>query len=139
MRAAALILALATSAAAFMAPRQAVAPRVAPAQAVDASSLVTAYRELYEVGGVQVTADVQQFGPIAGLVVFILAANTLYMSMGGSSDEIAEEPIPEYQFGSAVLQGAKAGDAPSQKTNAEWRAACDAKGVTSYHDFGVRM
>ena len=34
---------------------------------------VTAYRELYEVGGVQVTADVQQFGPIAGLVVFILA------------------------------------------------------------------
>ena len=138
MRAAALILALATSATAFMAPRQAVAPRVAPVN-VDASSLVTAYRELYEVGGVQVTADVQQFGPIAGLVVFILAANTLYMSMGGSSDEIAEEPIPEYQFGSAVLQGAKAGDAPSQKTNAEWRAACDAKGVTSYHDFGVRM
>ena len=139
MRAAALILALATSAAAFMAPRQAVAPRAAPMNAVDASSLVTAYRELYEVGGVQVTADVQQFGPIAGLVVFILAANTLYMSMGGSSDEIAEEPIPEYQFGSAVLQGAKAGDAPSTKSNAEWRAACDAKGVTSYHDFGVRM
>ena len=66
-------------------------------------------------------------------------ANTLYMSMGGSSDEIAEEPIPEYQFGSAVLQGAKAGDAPSTKSNAEWRAACDSKGVTSYHDFGVRM
>ena len=100
---------------------------------------VTAYRELYEVGGVQVTADVQQFGPIAGLVVFILAANTLYMSMGGSQDEIAEEPIAEYQFGSAVLSGAKAGDAPAQKTNAEWRAECDAKGVTSYHDFGVRM
>ena len=139
MRAAALILALATSAAAFMAPRHAVAPRVAPAQAVDASSLVTAYRELYEVGGVQVTADVQQFGPIAGLVVFILAANTLYMSMGGSSDEIAEEPIPEYQFGSAVLQGAKAGDATASKSNAEWRAECDSKGVTSYHDFGVRM
>ena len=76
MRAAVLILALATSAAAFMAPRQAVAPRVAPAQAVDASSLVTAYRELYEVGGVQVTADVQQFGPIAGLVVFILAVRS---------------------------------------------------------------
>ena len=56
-----------------MAPRQAVAPRAAPMNAVDASSLVTAYRELYEVGGVQVTADVQQFGPIAGLVVFILA------------------------------------------------------------------
>ena len=72
MRAAALILAMATSAAAFMAPRQAVAPRVAPVN-MDASSLVTAYRELYEVGGVQVTADVQQFGPIAGLVVFILA------------------------------------------------------------------
>ena len=122
-----------------MAPRQAVAPRVAPAQAVDASSLVTAYRELYEVGGVQVTADVQQFGPIAGLVVFILAANTLYMSMGGSQDEIAEEPIAEYQFGSAVLAGAKAGDAPAQKTNAEWRAECDKSGVTSYHDFGVRM
>ena len=66
-------------------------------------------------------------------------ANTLYMSMGGSSDEIAEEAIPEYQFGSAVLQGAKAGDAPSQKTNSEWRAECDSKGVTSYHDFGVRM
>ncbi len=66
-------------------------------------------------------------------------ANTLYMSMGGSSDEIEAEPIPEYQFGSAVLQGAKAGDAPSQKTNAEWRAACDKSGVTSYHDFGVRM
>ena len=139
MRAAALVLALATSAAAFMAPQRIVAPRVAPAHAVDASSLVTAYRELYEVGGVQVTADVQQFGPIAGLVVFILAANTLYMSMGGSQDEIAEEPIPEYQFGSAVLQGAKAGDAPSTKSNAEWRAACDSKGVTSYHDFGVRM
>ena len=62
------------------------------------------------------------------------------MSMGGSSDEIAEEAIPEYQFGSAVLQGAKAGDAPAtKKTNAEWRAACDSKGVTSYHDFGVRM
>ena len=62
------------------------------------------------------------------------------MSMGGSSDEIAEEPIPEYQFGSAVLQGAKAGDAPATtKSNAEWRAECDAKGVTSYHDFGVRM
>ena len=139
MRAAALILALATSASAFMAPRAAVAPRVAPVEAVDASSLVTAYRELYEVGGVQVTADVQQFGPIAGLVVFILAANTLYMSMGGSQDEIAEEPIAEYQFGSAVLSGAKAGDAPSTKTNAEWRAECDASGVTSYHDFGVRM
>ena len=137
MRAAALILALATSASAFMAPRAAVAPRVAPVN-FDASSLVTAYRELYEVGGVQVTADVQQFGPIAGLVVFILAANTLYMSMGGSQDEIAEEPIAEYQFGSAVLAGAKAG-APAQKTNAEWRAECDAKGVTSYHDFGVRM
>ena len=137
MRAAALILALATSASAFMAPRQAVAPRVAPVN-MDASSLVTAYRELYEVGGVQVTADVQQFGPIAGLVVFILAANTLYMSMGGSSDEIAEEPIPEYQFGSAVLQGAKA-DGPSAKSNAEWRAECDKSGVTSYHDFGVRM
>ena len=121
-----------------MAPRQAVAPRVAPVN-FDASSLVTAYRELYEVGGVQVTADVQQFGPIAGLVVFILAANTLYMSMGGSQDEIAEEPIAEYQFGSAVLAGAKAGNAPAQKTNAEWRAECDAKGVTSYHDFGVRM
>ena len=76
MRAAALILALATSAAAFMAPRQAVAPRAAPMNAVDASSLVTAYRELYEVGGVQVTADVQQFGPIAGLVVFILAVRS---------------------------------------------------------------
>ena len=139
MRAAALILALATSASAFMAPRAAVAPRVAPVNMVDASSLVTAYRELYEVGGVQVTADVQQFGPIAGLVVFILAANTLYMSMGGSQDEIAEEPIAEYQFGSAVLAGAKAGDAPAQKTNAEWRAECDASGVTSYHDFGVRM
>ena len=61
------------------------------------------------------------------------------MSMGGSSDEIAEEPIPEYQFGSAVLQGAKAGDATASKSNAEWRAECDAKGVTSYHDFGVRM
>ena len=73
MRAAALVLALATSAAAFMAPQRIVAPCVAPAHAVDASSLVTAYRELYEVGGVQVTADVQQFGPIAGLVVFILA------------------------------------------------------------------
>ena len=139
MRAAALILALATSASAFMAPRAAVAPRVAPVEAVDASSLVTAYRELYEVGGVQVTADVQQFGPIAGLVVFILAANTLYMSMGGAQDEIAEEPIAEYQFGSAVLSGAKAGDTPSTKTNAEWRAECDASGVTSYHDFGVRM
>ena len=138
MRAAALILALATSASAFMAPRAAVAPRVAPVN-MDASSLVTAYRELYEVGGVQVTADVQQFGPIAGLVVFILAANTLYMSMGGSQDEIAEEPIAEYQFGSAVLAGAKAGDAPAQKTNAEWRAECDKSGVTSYHDFGVRM
>ena len=55
-----------------MAPRPMVAPRVAPVN-MDASSLVTAYRELYEVGGVQVTADVQQFGPIAGLVVFILA------------------------------------------------------------------
>ena len=76
MRAAALILALATSAAAFMAPRQAVAPRAATMNAVDASSLVTAYRELYEVGGVQVTADVQQFGPIAGLVVFILAVRS---------------------------------------------------------------
>ena len=75
MRAAALILALATSASAFMAPRQAVAPRVAPVN-MDASSLVTAYRELYEVGGVQVTADVQQFGPIAGLVVFILAVRS---------------------------------------------------------------
>ena len=139
MRAAALVLALATSAAAFMAPQRIVAPRVAPAHAVDASSLVTAYRELYEVGGVQVTADVQQFGPIAGLVVFILAANTLYMSMGGSQDEIAEEPIAEYQFGSAVLAGAKAGNAPSTKTNAEWRAECDKSGVTSYHDFGVRM
>ena len=137
MRAAALILALATSATAFMAPRAAVAPRVAPVN-MDASSLVTAYRELYEVGGVQVTADVQQFGPIAGLVVFILAANTLYMSMGGPQDEIAEEAIPEYQFGSAVLQGAKA-DASSAKSNAEWRAECDSKGVTSYHDFGVRM
>ena len=137
MRAAALVLALATSTAAFMAPRQAVAPRVAPASAVDASSLVTAYRELYEVGGVRVTADVQQFGPIAGLVVFIVAANTLYMTMGGSDDEIAEEPIAEYQFGSAVLAGAKAPATP--KTNAEWRAECDAKGVTSYHDFGVRM
>ena len=61
------------------------------------------------------------------------------MSMGGASDEIAEEPIPEYQFGSAVLRGAKAGDAPSTKSNAEWRAACDKSGVTSYHDFGVRM
>ena len=121
-----------------MAPRAAVAPRVAPVN-MDASSLVTAYRELYEVGGVQVTADVQQFGPIAGLVVFILAANTLYMSMGGAQDEIAEEPIAEYQFGSAVLAGAKAGGAPAQKTNAEWRAECDASGVTSYHDFGVRM
>ena len=60
------------------------------------------------------------------------------MSMGGASDEIAEEPIPEYQFGSAVLQGAKA-DASAAKSNAEWRAECDAKGVTSYHDFGVRM
>ena len=138
MRAAALILALATSASAFMAPLQRVAPRVAPVN-MDASSLVTAYRELYEVGGVQVTADVQQFGPIAGLVVFILAANTLYMSMGGAQDEIAEEPIAEYQFGSAVLSGAKAGDVPSTKTNAEWRAECDASGVTSYHDFGVRM
>ena len=137
MRAAALVLALATSAAAFMAPQRIVAPRVAPAHAVDASSLVTAYRELYEVGGVQVTADVQQFGPIAGLVVFIVAANTLYMTMGGSDDEIAEEPIAEYQFGSAVLAGAKAPATP--KTNAEWRAECDAKGVTSYHDFGVRM
>ena len=137
MRAAALIVALATCASAFMAPRPAVAPRVAPVEAVDASSLVTAYRELYEVGGVQVTADVQQFGPIAGLVVFILAANTLYMSMGGAQDEIAEEPIAEYQFGSAVLAGSKAPDTP--KTNAEWRAECDAKGVTSYHDFGVRM
>ena len=88
MRAAALILALATSASAFTAPRAALAPRVAPVN-MDASSLVTAYRELYEVGGVQVTADVQQFGPIAGLVGFILAANTLYMSMGGSQDEIA--------------------------------------------------
>ena len=107
MRAAALILALATSASAFMAPLQRVAPRVAPVN-MDASSLVTAYRELYEVGGVQVTADVQQFGPIAGLVVFIVAANTLYMTMGGSDDEIAEEPIAEYQFGSAVLAGAKA-------------------------------
>ena len=75
MRAAALILALATSAAGFMAPRPMVAPRVAPVN-MDASSLVTAYRELYEVGGVQVTADVQQFGPIAGLVVFILAARS---------------------------------------------------------------
>ena len=75
MRAAALILALATSASAFMAPRAAVAPRVAPVN-MDASSLVTAYRELYEVGGVQVTADVQQFGPIAGLVVFILAVRS---------------------------------------------------------------
>ena len=75
MRAAALILALATSVSAFMAPRQAVAPRVAPVN-MDASSLVTAYRELYEVGGVQVTADVQQFGPIAGLVVFILGARS---------------------------------------------------------------
>ena len=84
MRAAALILALATSAAAFMAPRQAVAPRAAPMNAVDASSLVTAYRELYEVGGVQVTADVQQFGPIAGLVVFILAANLGVPSCGGA-------------------------------------------------------
>ena len=120
-----------------MAPQRIVAPRVAPAHAVDASSLVTAYRELYEVGGVQVTADVQQFGPIAGLVVFIVAANTLYMTMGGSDDEIAEEPIAEYQFGSAVLAGAKAPATP--KTNAEWRAECDAKGVTSYHDFGVRM
>ena len=83
MRAAALILALATSAAAFMAPRQAVAPRVAPVN-MDASSLVTAYRELYEVGGVQVTADVQQFGPIAGLVVFILAANLGVPSCGGA-------------------------------------------------------
>ena len=83
MRAAALILALATSATAFMAPRQAVAPRVAPVN-VDASSLVTAYRELYEVGGVQVTADVQQFGPIAGLVVFILAANLGVPSCGGA-------------------------------------------------------
>ena len=137
MRAAALVLALATSAAAFMAPQRTVAPRAAPAQAVDASSLVTAYRELYEVGGVQVTADVQQFGPIAGLVVFIVAANTLYMTMGGSDDEIAEEPVAEYQFGSAVLAGAKAPATP--KTNAEWRAECDAKGVTSYHDFGVRM
>ena len=51
MRTAALILALATSASAFMAPRAAVAPRVAPVN-MDASSLVTAYRELYEVGGV---------------------------------------------------------------------------------------
>ena len=59
------------------------------------------------------------------------------MSMGGSSDEIAEEPIAEYQFGSAVLAGAKAPDTP--KTNAEWRAECDKSGVTSYHDFGVRM
>ena len=75
MRAAALILALATSATAFTAPRAAVAPRVAPVN-MDASSLVTAYRELYEVGGVQVTADVQQFGPIAGLVVFILAVRS---------------------------------------------------------------
>ena len=83
MRAAALILALATSAAAFMAPRAAVAPRVAPVN-MDASSLVTAYRELYEVGGVQVTADVQQFGPIAGLVVFILAANLGVPSCGGA-------------------------------------------------------
>ena len=83
MRAAALILALATSASAFMAPRAAVAPRVAPVN-MDASSLVTAYRELYEVGGVQVTADVQQFGPIAGLVVFILAANLVVPSCGGA-------------------------------------------------------
>ena len=28
---------------------------------------------------------------------------------------------------------------PREKTNAEWRAECDASGVTSYHDFGVRM
>ena len=84
MRAAALILALATSAAAFMAPRPALAPRAATMNAVDASSLVTAYRELYEVGGVQVTADVQQFGPIAGLVVFILAANLGVPSCGGA-------------------------------------------------------
>ena len=111
-----------------MAPLQRVAPRVAPVN-MDASSLVTAYRELYEVGGVQVTADVQQFGPIAGLVVFIVAANTLYMTMGGSDDEIAEEPIAEYQFGSAVLAGAKAPATP--KTNAEWRAECDAKGVAA--------
>ena len=83
MRAAALILALATSAAGFMAPRPMVAPRVAPVN-MDASSLVTAYRELYEVGGVQVTADVQQFGPIAGLVVFILAANLGVPSCGGA-------------------------------------------------------
>ena len=41
-----------------------------------AAAQVTAYRELYEVGGVQVTADVQQFGPIAGLVVFILAVRS---------------------------------------------------------------
>ena len=66
-----------------MAPRPMVAPRVAPVN-MDASSLVTAYRELYEVGGVQVTADVQQFGPIAGLVVFILAANLGVPSCGGA-------------------------------------------------------
>ena len=109
MRAAALILALATSASAFMAPRPAVAPRVAPVN-MDASSLVTAYRELYEVGGVQVTADVQQFGPIAGLVVFILAANTLYMSM-------AEKKLP-YGSGRWQRRIKNAADGAPHRTNA---------------------
>ena len=64
MRAAAFILCASHVGVGLHGPRAAVAPRVAPVN-MDASSLVTAYRELYEVGGVQVTADVQQFGPIA--------------------------------------------------------------------------
>lgn len=138
MRAAGLVLALAAPAAAFVAPRPAV-QRAAPVSMVDASSLVTAYRELYEIGGIQVTADTQQFGPIGGILVLFFAANTLYMTMG-DDDAAPEAEIPEYQFGAAVLGGAKAADAPSvkgSKTNAEWRAACDASGVVSYYDFGV--
>ena len=132
----ALALAFAAPAAAFVAPRPAV-QRAAPAQMVDASSLVTAYRELYEIGGVQVTADTQQFGPIGGILVLFFAANTLYMTMG-DDDAAPEAEIPEYQFGAAVLGGAKAADAPTTvKTNAEWRVACDASGVVSYYDFGV--
>ena len=81
MRAAALVLARHVCSAFMAPPARSAARRAGQRRRVQPRDCLG---ELYEVGGVQVTADVQQFGPIAGLAAFIAAANTLYMTMGGS-------------------------------------------------------
>mmetsp|Transcript_8934 Transcript_8934/g.26810 ORF Transcript_8934/g.26810 Transcript_8934/m.26810 type:complete len:117 (+) Transcript_8934:144-494(+) len=105
------VLALALSAASGF-----TAPRATPARPTTArnvlpvdANIFLAARELYEIGGVQMTADVQQFPAVGGLVAFMVGANLVYMSlpdgavetsMGGSAE--MPEPAAEEQAAEAA-------------------------------------